>query len=237
MSSSSSVCANIALLPPVLQPLLDRVPPLLLTASGSLVLLWIVWKVLLIGVSVLSSIHETLFVRFPKIVLDDLPDAVTKDDGVKSPPAKEHPPLQSNSSKGFIQCYDPSTFQWLGQVPAMTPNDVNEVCRKAAIAQQTWKTTTFAQRRQVLRTLQAYICDHVHEICRCSTRDSGKPIVDAALGEVLTTCEKIRTIVANGQDWLQPDRRPVGPMFMHKRAQVEYVPLGVIGTIAPWNYP
>jgi len=26
-------------------------------------------------------------------------------------------------------------------------------------------------------------------------------------------------------------------MMMHKRAYVEYVPLGVLGVIAPWNYP
>ena len=65
----------------------------------------------------------------------------------------------------------------------------------------------------------------------------GKPKVDALLGEVMTTCEKIRCINFNGEEWLQPSYRPVGPMMAHKRAYVEYVPFGVLGVIAPWNYP
>jgi acyl-CoA reductase-like NAD-dependent aldehyde dehydrogenase len=66
---------------------------------------------------------------------------------------------------------------------------------------------------------------------------TGKPKVDALLGEVMTTCEKIRCINFNGEEWLQPSYRPVGPMMAHKRAYVEYVPYGVLGVIAPWNYP
>lgn len=53
----------------------------------------------------------------------------------------------------------------------------------------------------------------------------------------MTTCEKIRCINANGEEWLQKSYRPVGPMMMHKTAYVEYVPYGVLGVIAPWNYP
>ena len=100
-----------------------------------------------------------------------------------------------------------------------------------------WKTTTYAQRRQVLRTIQKYITSNVEIICRVSARETGKPKIDAALGEVLTTCEKIRTICEYGELWLNPEYRPTGPMMMHKTAWVEYQPLGIIVAIAPWNYP
>jgi len=53
----------------------------------------------------------------------------------------------------------------------------------------------------------------------------------------MTTCEKIRCINVNGEGWLEPSYRPVGPMMVHKTAYVEYVPYGVLGVIAPWNYP
>jgi acyl-CoA reductase-like NAD-dependent aldehyde dehydrogenase len=145
--------------------------------------------------------------------------------------------LQDPSKPNMIQCYDPSTLEWLGQVKAMTPNEVHEVCVAASKAQKQWQLTTYTERRTVLRTIQRYICTHVTEICQVSARDSGKSMVDACLGEVLVTNEKIRTICALGQEWLQPSHRPTGPMFMHKSARVEYVPLGVIAAIAPWNYP
>lgn len=138
---------------------------------------------------------------------------------------------------GWIQCYNPATGERLGRVCCMTPDNVDLVIQKAALAQQAWSRTTFTQRRQVLRTLQQYIVQNVDAICKVASIDSGKPVVDACLGEVLTSSEKIRTIVAWGQVWLQPSHRPVPPMLLHKTAYVEYMPLGVVGTIAPWNYP
>ena len=99
------------------------------------------------------------------------------------------------------------------------------------------RKTSFAERRRVLRTIQKYICNHVEDICRVCSRDSGKPKCDALLGEILTTCEKIRCINANGELWLRPSYRTTGPMMVHKTAYVEYMPLGVLGVIAPWNYP
>lgn len=163
-------------------------------------------------------------------------NAEAMDEGVTGEPV-ETMSLLDPKDPNLIQCYDPSTRQFLGTAPNMNPQQVHEILLKAKAAQQQWKHTTFAQRRMVLRTIQKYICEHVEDICRVSSRESGKPKVDAALGEVVTSCEKIRTICQWGEYWLQPDYRPTGPMMMHKTAWVEYVPLGVIAPIAPWNYP
>ena len=206
--------------------------------------LWTAWNDTFYN---LQLLWEYAFVSVPEIVLTDLPRSVTDDDdGDDGTASKDPPPPQqqqgSNSNRidtipEQIQCYDPSTGQYLGQVPAMNAAQVHALCVRAAAAQVTWRQTTFQQRRRVLRTLQRYIVTHVTTICRVSGRDSGKPVVDACLGEVLTTCEKIRTLCASGELWLRPERRTTGPMFLHKHAAVEYVPLGVVATIAPWNYP
>jgi hypothetical protein len=182
------------------------------------------------------SIWIESFESVPKIVLKDLPSSVTLDDGVDDTTTSPSS-TAIDRVPGYIQCYDPATRQYLGQVPAMTSEQVHEVCVQAKMAQRKWSQTTFRQRRQVLRTMQAYICTHIAEICRVSARDSGKPMVDACLGEVLTTVEKIRCIVQLGELWLRPEPRPTGPMLFLKHAQVEYVPLGIIAPIAPWNYP
>lgn len=145
--------------------------------------------------------------------------------------------LKDPKSPGFVQCYDPATLQHLGQVEAMTPARVNEICARAKAAQAEWSKTSFEERRRVLMTMQKYITTHIHDIARVAARDSGKPLLDALLGEVLTTCEKIRTVCAEGEGWLKREKRPSGPLMMHKDAYVEYHPLGVLGIIAPWNYP
>lgn len=158
----------------------------------------------------------------PKIEVE-MSNAEMKDDGIDSEPSAKTISLKDPKRPGFIQCFDPSTRQRLGEIRAMTEADVRDCCARAAAAQEAWSQTTYAQRRQVLRTIQSYIVRHVDDICRVCTRDSGKPKVDALLGEVLTTCEKIRCINANGELWLQNDYRPTGPVLMHKRTFRLYV--------------
>eukprot|EP00934_Nitzschia_sp_Nitz4_P002611 Nitzschia sp. Nitz4//scaffold45_size130396//56194//58208//NITZ4_003447-RA/size130396-snap-gene-0.125-mRNA-1//1//CDS//3329552392//2601//frame0 len=163
-------------------------------------------------------------------------NAEALDEGVTGEPVEKMSLIDEKDPK-VLYCFDPSTRQQIGTSKNMTPQEVHEILVKAKAAQQEWQKTTFAQRRMVLRTIQKYICEHVEDICRVSARESGKPKIDAVVGEVLTTCEKIRTICAWGEAWLQPNYRPTGPMMMHKTAWVEYVPLGIIVPIAPWNYP
>jgi hypothetical protein len=48
--------------------------------------------------------------------------------------------------------------------------------------------------------------------CRVSAIDSGKPLVDAAFGEVIVTCEKIWWLVQQGERYLRPEPRSAGTM-------------------------
>jgi hypothetical protein len=147
------------------------------------------------------------------------------------------PALLDPKKPTLLNCFSPSTLSELGTVPNLSTAEVNTLASRAKVAQASWKYSTFPQRRRVLRTLQKYIVSHVEEICKLSAADSGKTRVDALLGEILTTCEKIRTLLHHGETWLEKSYRPVNPMMMHKTAYVEYVPIGVLGIIAPWNYP
>ena len=188
-------------------------------------------------ISSLSLLAEYVLNPVPSMQIELTP-AETDDDGIKASPAPaKMVDLVDKKRPGRLQCYDPSTNQRLGDVPAMTTADVGTLCARAREAQAKWVNTTYAQRRKVLRTIQKYVVEHIEEITRVCSRDSGKPKVDALLGEVMTTCEKIRCVNFNGEEWLRPQYRPVGPMMAHKTAYVEYVPYGVLGVIAPWNYP
>ena len=61
--------------------------------------------------------------------------------------------------------------------------------------------------------------------------------VDAVFGEILTTLEKIKWTLSNGEKILATSYRSVGSLTIHKTAKVEYVPIGVMGCIVSWNYP
>jgi len=82
-----------------------------------------------------------------------------------------------------------------------------------------------------------YTVENQESICRLSALDSGKPLVDAAFGELIVTCEKMHWLMSQGERWLLPESRSPGRMMFYKKARVEYHPLGVIGAIVPFNYP
>ena len=142
------------------------------------------------------------------------------------------PPAPSD----MLVCVDPATGERLGQVPVMRRADVVAAVERARAAQRAWAATSFAERRAVLSDIMKHVVSHQEEICRLAVRDSGKTMVDAAMGEIFPVCEKLRYTIAHGEDDLRPEARPSG-LLPHKAARVEYLPLGVIGVIAPWNFP
>ncbi len=135
-----------------------------------------------------------------------------------------------------IPCVNPATRERLGEVPVQTPADVRERVARARRAQQAWSKTSFEERRRVLAYLLDHVVEHSDELVEAVVRDSGKTRENAMLGEVWTVCEKLRHTMAHGEEALCTEVVPSG-LFAHKRATVEYVPLGVIGVICPWNYP
>ena len=136
-----------------------------------------------------------------------------------------------------IECTDPATGERICMAPDMNADVVHEKIDRARKAQAVWADSSFEERRLAVRALLEYIVDHMKEICEVSCRDSGKAMLDAALGEVMTTCEKAAWIIHSGEDALRPETRGVGRMMFYKTARVEFVPVGVMGAIVPWNYP
>ncbi|KAJ2883522.1 Meiotic Sister-Chromatid recombination aldehyde dehydrogenase [Coemansia asiatica] len=149
----------------------------------------------------------------------------------------ETPSIFVKDQPDLIQCFDPATGRSLGQVAATTIAELDDKIQRAKSAQAAWALTGFEQRRQVLRTLNEFVLKHQREICQVACRDSGKTLIDATLGEVLTTSAKLQWTIKNGERALQDDNRDPGFMMMYKRARVVYQPRGVVAALVSWNYP
>ena len=151
-------------------------------------------------------------------------------------PIQVDPVVLRDAEARIISCVDPATREPLGHVPIDTPAAVDATVRRARAAQANWRTSSFAERRDVLRKLMAYTVDNKDEICLSIQRDTGKTRENALMGEIWTTCEKLRWMIKNGEKHLRPERVSSG-LLLHKRARLEYHPLGVVAAITPWNYP
>lgn len=147
-------------------------------------------------------------------------------------------PLVIPSEPARLQCYDPATAQHLGSVELMNKERVEELIEKAKTAQKQWQNSTFEERRAVMRAILQYYVENAEDIVRVSVRDSGKTQLGAVLGEITPTCEKLRWIINEGERILATEYRGgQGLLTMHKSARVEYLPVGVIAVLAPFNYP
>ncbi|BFZ60624.1 Meiotic Sister-Chromatid recombination aldehyde dehydrogenase [Saitoella coloradoensis] len=167
--------------------------------------------------------------------------AFTLNEPLESMPKWKGPVLDKPSIKGSspseIKCYCPATAQSLGTVKAQSAADIDAAINRAEEAQVTWAKTSFAERRKVLNTLQRFLLENQDEVARVACRDTGKTMVDAALGEILVTTEKIRWTLKHGENALKPEKKPTNLLMIYKKAEVRYEPLGVVAALVSWNYP
>lgn len=136
----------------------------------------------------------------------------------------------------LIPCVDPATRRELGSIDVDDPAAVAAAVARARQAQRGWGESDFAMRRRVLQRVLDHLVAHSEDLCRVIVTDSGKTREHALMGEIWTVCEKLRWTINNGEKHLRPEPVSSG-LFMHKKARLEFPPLGVIGAIIPWNYP
>ncbi len=94
------------------------------------------------------------------------------------------------------------------------------------------------QRRQSLRRLEMLLRDNRTALVDAINADfGGRSQVETLVSEVLPTlaaCAYARRHVAS---WMRSRRRRVSMNFQPAMNRVDYKPLGVVGIVAPWNYP
>lgn len=98
---------------------------------------------------------------------------------LKHAPSKILPRVTSTSlalpeRPGFIQCYNPATLERLGEVAVTQPDEVVAAVARARAAQKKWATSTWVERRHVLRTMSAAVRAHSDDILLISAIDTGK---------------------------------------------------------------
>ena len=99
--------------------------------------------------------------------------------------------------------------------------------------------TAFEVRMDRLTRLETILTDHQRELAAAVDEDfSGRPAIQTRM-EILGALGEIRHAKKNLKKWMKPDTRavPIIQRLTGARAEVVHQPLGVIGVMAPWNYP
>ena len=129
----------------------------------------------------------------------------------------------------------PATGRLLGEVPLCTPDDVREAVRRASTAQEAWTHRTLDERAEVFIQFHDLLLERQDEILDLIQIESGKARKHA-FEEVADTAIVARYYALNADQHLEPKRRR-GALPGITVAWEHHHPLGVVGFIAPWNYP
>jgi 1-pyrroline dehydrogenase len=132
-----------------------------------------------------------------------------------------------------LDVYNPANAQVIAKVPASTKEDVDRAVNAADKAFLTWKQTTPQDRSLILLKIADALEGAADEIGRLESQNAGKP-VGAAIDEMSTCVDLFRFFAGANRvmDGLAANEFLAGHTSIIRRD-----PIGVVASIAPWNYP
>jgi acyl-CoA reductase-like NAD-dependent aldehyde dehydrogenase len=114
---------------------------------------------------------------------------------------------------------------------------VQSVVDDVASVQPFWAQLPLIDRARYMRRAAQAIIDQLDDLADLLSREQGKPRNESYVMELLPTIDSLRWLAEAGPGILEDERIPLPVFIKQKRARFTYEPLGVVGVIAPWNYP
>ncbi|HKN93924.1 MAG TPA: aldehyde dehydrogenase family protein [Thermoleophilaceae bacterium] len=144
----------------------------------------------------------------------------------------------ATAAQAELESFNPATGERVGSVPTVEPGEVQAIVDDVASVQPFWAQLPLGDRARYMRRAAQAIIDDLDGIATLLSREQGKPINEAYVMELLPTIDALHWIADNGPGILGDERiKQPQIFFKQKKAWFSYEPLGVVGVIAPWNYP
>jgi succinate-semialdehyde dehydrogenase/glutarate-semialdehyde dehydrogenase len=128
---------------------------------------------------------------------------------------------------------NPATGEPVAQMATIGKEGVRQALADAQAAFGKWKALTAKARADYLLAIAAELQKRADEVAKIITQENGKPVAQS-MGEVNMSVDHLRWFAEEG-------RRAYGRVIPHqvdgKRNLTIKSPIGVVGAIAPWNFP
>jgi 1-pyrroline dehydrogenase len=138
-----------------------------------------------------------------------------------------------SASGELLDVENPADGTVIARVQASGAEDVDRAANAAATAFETWQHTTPAERSLMLLKLADGIEARADELGRLESRNAGKP-VGAAIDEIPVVVDNLRFFAGAARVM---EGKAVNEYAAGLTSMIRREPVGVVASIAPWNYP
>lgn len=132
----------------------------------------------------------------------------------------------------WLPVHEPASGQVYAEVADGDAQDVADAIRAAQAAFPAWSALPASERARWLEKLASALEDRLDDFARAEARDGGKPYALALKAEIPRAVSNLRFFAHAATQFASE--------FHHGDAGMHYSlrkPLGVVGTISPWNLP
>ena len=139
------------------------------------------------------------------------------------------------SGRDYQEIVNPATGKVIAEVPKGTEEDVNRAVAAARDAYDSvWFDTTPRERSEMLLQLADVVILHAEELARIESENVGKPLAPTISEELPPTADCFRFFAGAAR---LLEGRASGEYMKGFTSMLRRESLGVVGSIAPWNYP
>jgi acyl-CoA reductase-like NAD-dependent aldehyde dehydrogenase len=131
----------------------------------------------------------------------------------------------------------PSDGRALAPVRVSTADEVRAAVAASRAAQQHWALRPYADRVAALKRVAKDMLARRHEVMALARDEMGKVEAEGIFNEALGPLDAVGAWAGVVEHALERKVRLNPLSFPHKRARVSMIPRGVVGVIAPWNFP
>src|SRR5213080_3307737 len=93
---------------------------------------------------------------------------------------------------GELHSYNPATLERVGSVRTTEPDEIGSLVAEARLAQERWAHESLAARKRRLLDVARVLLDRMDEIAATATAETGKPLTESLLSELLVSIENLR---------------------------------------------
>jgi len=132
-----------------------------------------------------------------------------------------------------MEVLNPATGETIADVPSASAEDVDRAVQAAKKALPEWLETTPGERAELLLKLADAIDEHTDELAELESRNVGKPL-SYAKDEMPVCVDNIRYFAGAARVL---EGKAAGEYMRGYTSWLRREPIGIVGGIAPWNYP